>query len=146
MAITIQEINELRKKTQAGLMDCKKALTEANGDMEAAMEILRKKGQLVAAKRSDRDAAEGCVLAKVEGNYGAMIALTHYADIWLVENRLGLTGWGEILAKLGICILLPNALTAICFCRMKEYSELFGALNHIIFKKSALPQQANTAE
>ena len=77
---------------------------------------------------------------------GAMIALTHYADIWLVENRLGLTGWGEILAKLGICILLPNALTAICFCRMKEYSELFGALNHIIFKKSALPQQANTAE
>ena len=54
MAITIKEINELRKKTQAGLMDCKKALTEAEGDMEAAMEILRKKGQLVAAKRSDR--------------------------------------------------------------------------------------------
>ena len=52
MAITIQEINELRKKTQAGLMDCKKALTEANGDMEAAMEILRKKGQLVAAPRT----------------------------------------------------------------------------------------------
>ena len=80
MAITIQEINELRKKTQAGLMDCKKALTEANGDMEAAMEILRKKGQLVAAKRSDRDAAEGCVLAKVEGNYGAMIALKCETD------------------------------------------------------------------
>ena len=50
MAITIQEINELRKKTQAGLMDCKKALTEANGDMEAAMEILRKKGQLVCSR------------------------------------------------------------------------------------------------
>ena len=80
MAITIQEINELRKKTQAGLMDCKKALTEANGDMEAAMEILRKKGQLVAAKRSDRDAAEGCVLAKVDGNYGAMIALKCETD------------------------------------------------------------------
>ena len=80
MAITIQEINELRKKTQAGLMDCKKALTEANGDMEAAMEILRKKGQLVAAKRSDRDAAEGCVLAKVNGNYGAMVALKCETD------------------------------------------------------------------
>ena len=80
MAITIKEINELRKKTRAGLMDCKKALTEAEGDMEAAMEILRKKGQLVAAKRSDREAAEGCVLAKVNGNYGAMIALKCETD------------------------------------------------------------------
>lgn len=80
MAITIKEINELRKKTQAGLMDCKKALTEAEGDMETAMEILRKKGQLVAAKRSDREAAEGCVLAKVNGNYGAMIALKCETD------------------------------------------------------------------
>ena len=80
MAITIKEINELRKKTQAGLMDCKKALSEAEGDMEAAMEILRKKGQLVAAKRSDREAAEGCVLAKVNGNYGAMIALKCETD------------------------------------------------------------------
>ncbi len=80
MAITIKEINELRKKTQAGLMDCKKALTEAEGDMEAAMEILRKKGQLVAAKRSDREAAEGCVLAKVNGNYGAMVALKCETD------------------------------------------------------------------
>ncbi len=80
MAITLAEINKLRQKTQAGLMDCKKALTEANGDMEAAMEILRKKGQLVAAKRSDREAAEGCVLAKVDGNFGAMIALKCETD------------------------------------------------------------------
>ncbi len=80
MAITLTEINKLRQKTQAGLMDCKKALTEADGDMEAAMEILRKKGQLVAAKRSDREAAEGCVLAKVDGNFGAMIALKCETD------------------------------------------------------------------
>jgi elongation factor Ts len=80
MAITLQEINALRQKTQAGLMDCKKALTEANGDMEAAMEILRKKGQLVAAKRSDREASEGCVLAKVDGKFGAMIALKCETD------------------------------------------------------------------
>ena len=80
MAITIKEINELRQKTQAGLMDCKKALTEANGDMEVAMEILRKKGQLVAAKRSDREASEGCVLVKVDGNFGAMIALKCETD------------------------------------------------------------------
>lgn len=80
MAITLADINKLRQKTQAGLMDCKKALTEANGDMDAAMEILRKKGQLVAAKRSDREAAEGCVLAKVDGKFGAMIALKCETD------------------------------------------------------------------
>ena len=80
MAISLAEINSLRKKTQAGLMDCKKALEEANGDVEAAMEILRKKGQLIAAKRSDREAAEGCVLAKVDGNFGAMIALKCETD------------------------------------------------------------------
>ena len=80
MAISLAEINSLRKKTQAGLMDCKKALEEANGDVEAAMEILRKKGQLIAAKRSDREAAEGCVLAKVDGNFAAMIALKCETD------------------------------------------------------------------
>lgn len=80
MAITLKEINALRQKTQAGLMDCKKALTEANGDMDAAMEILRKKGQMVAAKRSDREAAEGCVLAKVDGKFGAMVALKCETD------------------------------------------------------------------
>lgn len=80
MAVTLAEINALRQKTQAGLMDCKKALTEAEGDMEKAMEILRKKGQLVAAKRSDREAAEGCVLAKVDGNFAAMIALKCETD------------------------------------------------------------------
>ncbi len=80
MAVTLKDINALRQKTQAGLMDCKKALTEANGDMEAAMEILRKKGQLVAAKRSDREAAEGCVLAKVDGKFGALIALKCETD------------------------------------------------------------------
>ncbi len=80
MAVTLAEINKLRQKTQAGLMDCKKALTEANGDMDAAIEILRKKGQAVAAKRSDREAAEGCVLAKVDGNFAAMIALKCETD------------------------------------------------------------------
>ena len=80
MAVTLAEINKLRQKTQAGLMDCKKALTEANGDMDAAIEILRKKGQAVAAKRSDREASEGCVLAKVDGNFGAIVALKCETD------------------------------------------------------------------
>ena len=65
MKITAQQVNELRKATGAGMMDCKKALVETEGDKEKAIDYLRKKGQKVAAKRADRDASEGVVLAKV---------------------------------------------------------------------------------
>ncbi|MDE5968516.1 MAG: translation elongation factor Ts [Muribaculaceae bacterium] len=80
MAVTMAEITKLRHLTSAGLMDCKKALAETNGDIEAAVEILRKKGQAVAAKREDRQAAEGCVLAKNEGNFAAIVALNCETD------------------------------------------------------------------
>lgn len=65
MAITAADVNELRKKTGAGMMDCKKALTEANGDFEKAIEILRKKGASVAAKRAEKSANEGMIVTKV---------------------------------------------------------------------------------
>ena len=74
------EITKLRHLTSAGLMDCKKALAETNGDIEAAVEILRKKGQAVAAKREDRTAAEGCVLSKSEGSFAAILALNCETD------------------------------------------------------------------
>ena len=74
------EITKLRHLTSAGLMDCKKALAETDGDIEAAVEILRKKGQAVAAKREDRKASEGCVLAKNEGNFAAVVALNCETD------------------------------------------------------------------
>ena len=64
VTITAQDINKLRQATGAGMMDCRKALTETNGDFEAAIDWLRKQGQKVAAKRSDREAKEGVVLAK----------------------------------------------------------------------------------
>ena len=80
MAVTIAEITKLRKLSGAGMMDCKKALEESNGDIEKAMEIIRKKGQAVAAKRSDRDASEGCVLVKAENGFGAIIALKCETD------------------------------------------------------------------
>ena len=60
-AITAQDVNKLRTMTGAGMMDCKKALTEADGDFEKAIEILRKKGQKVSASRSDKEAREGSV-------------------------------------------------------------------------------------
>ena len=74
------EITKLRKMTGAGMMDCKNALTEAEGDIDKAMEIIRKKGQAVAAKRSDREASEGCVLAKADGGFAAVIALKCETD------------------------------------------------------------------
>ena len=80
MAITMAEIQHLRKMTGAGMMDCKNALTEAGGDFDKAMEIIRKKGQAVAAKREDREASEGCVLAATEGNFGAIVALQCETD------------------------------------------------------------------
>lgn len=80
MAVSIEDIKKLREMTGAGLGDCKKALGESNGDMEGAIEIIRKKGQAVAAKRSDREAAEGCVLCKVENGFGAIVALKCETD------------------------------------------------------------------
>lgn len=65
MAITAAQVNELRQKTGAGMMDCKKALTEANGDFEKAIEILRKKGASVASKRAEKSANEGIIVTKI---------------------------------------------------------------------------------
>ena len=80
MAVSMADITKLRKMTGAGMMDCKNALTESEGDFDKAMEIIRKKGQAVAAKRSDRETSEGCVLAKSTGDYAAMIALKCETD------------------------------------------------------------------
>lgn len=68
MAITASDVNKLRQMTGAGMMDCKKALTEANGDFEAAVDILRKQGQKVSAKRADRDTSEGAVFIEIFNN------------------------------------------------------------------------------
>lgn len=68
MAITASQVYELRKKTGAGMMDCKNALSEANGDLEKAVEILRKKGASVATKRAEKSAGEGMVLTKVSND------------------------------------------------------------------------------
>jgi elongation factor Ts len=80
--ITAKDVNELRQKTGAGMMDCKKALTEANGDMETAIDLLRKQGQKVAAKRGDREASEGLVLAKTsaDGKKGYLMCLNCETD------------------------------------------------------------------
>lgn len=80
--ITAADVNKLRKQTGAGMMDCKKALQEADGDFDKAVDVLRKKGQKVAAKRADREATEGCVLAGTtsDNSFGAIVSLNCETD------------------------------------------------------------------
>ena len=82
MAITAADVNKLRQETGAGMMDCKNALVEANGDFEQAIDILRKKGQKVAAKRADRASNEGRAIAKVNADhtFGAVIVVSCETD------------------------------------------------------------------
>src|SRR5574344_1403835 len=80
MAVTMAEIQKLRSMTGAGMMDCKKALTDAEGDTEKAIEEIRKRGKAIAAKRSEREASEGCVLAAVKDGFAAIIALKCETD------------------------------------------------------------------
>lgn len=82
MNITAQDVNKLRKMTGAGMMDCKKALTEANGDFEVAIDLLRKTGQKVSASRADRQTSEGSVFVKTgtNGQEGILIALNCETD------------------------------------------------------------------
>ena len=75
MEIKAVDVAKLRKMTGAGMMDCKKALVEANGDYERAKEIIKEKGKLIAAKRADRETSEGAAIAKVNGNKGVIVAL-----------------------------------------------------------------------
>jgi elongation factor Ts len=89
--ITAADVNKLRKQTGAGMMDCKKALVETDGDFEKAIDVLRKKGQKVAAKRSDRDANEGLVLAKTnnDGKKGVLIVLNCETDFVAKNEEFG---------------------------------------------------------
>ena len=80
MAITAQMVKELREKTGAGMMDCKKALTETNGDMEKAIDFLREKGIAKAAKKADRIAAEGLTFIETNGNEGLILELNSETD------------------------------------------------------------------
>lgn len=90
MSVTISaaDVNKLRQMTGAGMMDCRKALMESEGDFEKAIDYLRKKGQKVAANRSDREAKEGVVIAKAnpDGNYGIIVNLSSETD-FVAKNQ-----------------------------------------------------------
>ncbi len=102
VAISAQEINKLRQTTGAGMMDCRKALTETNGDFEAAIDWLRKQGQKVAAKRSDREAKEGVVIAKTNSNNNIGIVLCVSCETDFVSKNADFVNFAQSIADAAI--------------------------------------------
>lgn len=98
-AISAQDVNKLRQMTGAGMMDCKKALTEANGDFEKAIEILRKKGQKVSASRSDKEAKEGSVFVKVSDDKKEAVLIALNCETDFVAKNEEFQSLGKLIAE-----------------------------------------------
>ena len=97
--ISAQDVNKLRTMTGAGMMDCKKALTEAEGDFEKAIEILRKKGQKVSASRSDKDAKEGSVFIKVSNDNTEAVLIALNCETDFVAKNDEFQNLGKLIAE-----------------------------------------------
>jgi len=97
--ITAQDVNKLRSMTGAGMMDCKKALTEAEGDFEKAIEILRKKGQKVSASRSDKDAKEGSVFVKTSDDKKEAVLIALNCETDFVAKNEEFQSLGNLIAE-----------------------------------------------
>jgi elongation factor Ts len=102
MAITAAEVNKLRQQTGAGMMDCKKALEESNGDFEAAVDFLRKKGAKVAANRADRDAKEGVVLAKTSSDKKSAVVISVNCETDFVAKNAEFIQFAETVATVAL--------------------------------------------
>lgn len=102
VAISAADINKLRQATGAGMMDCRKALTETNGDFEAAIDWLRKQGQKVAAKRSDREAKEGVVLAKTAADNKSGIIVCVSCETDFVSKNADFVAFAQSIADAAI--------------------------------------------
>jgi len=98
--ITAADVNKLRQTTGAGMMDCKKALVEAEGDFEKAIEILRKKGQKVAANRADRESTEGAAIAKVNDSKTVGVAIVLGCETDFVGKNESFVNLANQLAEL----------------------------------------------
>ena len=108
VAISAQDINKLRQATGAGMMDCRKALTETNGDFEAAIDWLRKQGQKVAAKRSDREAKEGVVIAKTTADHKTGIVVCVSCETDFVSKNADFVAFGQSIADAAIANNVKN--------------------------------------
>ena len=113
--ITAAEVNKLRTTTGAGMMDCKKALVEAEGDFELAIEILRKKGQKVAANRSDRESTEGAVIAVVNSDNTAGVVVSLNCETDFVGKNEGFVKLANDFANLALNFTDKDAFLAADF-------------------------------
>lgn len=113
--ITAADVNKLRQITGAGMMDCKKALTEAEGDYDKAIEILRKKGQKVAANRADRESTEGAVIAKVNADHtqGVIVSLNCETDF--VAKNEGFVALANKFAEIALTAANKEAFMSMPF-------------------------------
>ncbi|MBS1655187.1 MAG: translation elongation factor Ts, partial [Bacteroidetes bacterium] len=98
VTISAQDINKLRQMTGAGMMDCRKALTETNGDFEAAIDWLRKQGQKVAAKRSDREAKEGVVIAQTTADHKTGLVVCVSCETDFVSKNADFVAFAQSIA------------------------------------------------
>ena len=108
VAISAQDINKLRQTTGAGMLDCRKALTETNGDFEAAIDWLRKQGQKVAAKRSDREAKEGVVIAKTTDDHKSGIVVCVSCETDFVSKNADFVAFAQSIADAAIAYHVKN--------------------------------------
>ena len=102
VTISAQDINKLRQMTGAGMMDCRKALTETNGDFEAAIDWLRKQGQKVAAKRSDREAKEGVIIAKTSADNKSGFVVTVSCETDFVSKNADFVAFAQTIADAAV--------------------------------------------
>lgn len=109
VTITAQDINKLRQATGAGMMDCRKALTETNGDFEAAIDWLRKQGQKVAAKRSDREAKEGVVIAKTTADNKTGFIVTISCETDFVSKNADFVAFAQSIADAAVANNVKSA-------------------------------------
>ncbi|MES2648220.1 MAG: translation elongation factor Ts [Bacteroidota bacterium] len=109
VAISAADINKLRQATGAGMMDCRKALTEANGDFEAAIDWLRKQGQKIAAKRSDREAKEGVVIAQTTADNKTGIALCISCETDFVSKNADFVAFAQSIADAAVANNVKSA-------------------------------------
>ena len=117
MGITASDVKTLREKTGAGMMDCKKALTESDGNMEKAIEFLREKGLAAVAKKAGRIAAEGLVTVVVEGNVGAVVEVNSETDF--VAKNAEFINFVDAVAK-QVIKCNPADVEALCESKCDE--------------------------
>jgi len=142
MSISASDVNKLRQMTGAGMMDCKKALTEANGDFEAAIDILRKKGQKVAASRADRQSAEGAVFLRTSADNKEGFAISLNCETDFVAKNEDFVAMGNKIADM-VAVHQPADIDTINALKMEDGRTLAEHLTDMMGKIGEKIEVAN---